>query len=230
MKKRLLLLEPDDKLAEQLSFHLQREGWTVEHCADGEEGLMMAKTSPPDIALVDRAPESISGLEVCRRLRRTPSLTDLPIIMIGPRNDVADPIEGLKSGADDYLAKPFGHRELVARIAAVLRRTRPELAREYLQFADLEMDLASYRVRRAGNDIALGPTEFRLLRQFLEHPRHVLSRERLVTNVWGDEHGIELRTVDVHVRRLRQALELPGRPDLIRTVRQTGYSLDDEAA
>jgi two-component system, OmpR family, phosphate regulon response regulator PhoB len=230
VRKRLLLVEADAGMAEQLTFRLRREGWDVEQQSDGEDALLSAKSDPPDLVLLNWTTDSISGLEVCRRLRRTPGLAELPIIMISWKDEVADRIAGLRTGADDYLPKPFSHRELVARIAAVLRRVRPELGRELLHFAGLEMDLAAYRVRRDGRDIALGPTEFRLLRHFLENPRHVLTRERLVNSVWGEENGIEARTVDVHVRRLRQALHAPGRPDLIRTVREVGYSLDDEAA
>ncbi len=230
MKRRLLLVEDDPGLVELLTWHLAREAFEVEQTPDGEQALLLAKQDPPDLVLLDWMIEGISGIEVCRRLRRTPGLTGVPIIMISGRDEESDRIHGLETGADDYLAKPFSPRELIARISALLRRAQPNDAREELRFADLEMDLARHRVRRSGHLVALGPTEFRLLRYLMEHPRRVFSRERLLDTVWGREKDIEIRTVDVHVRRLRQALAITGAPDLIRTVRQAGYALDDEAA
>jgi two-component system phosphate regulon response regulator PhoB len=172
--------------------------------------------------------EGVSGIEVCRRLRRKTGTANVPIIMLTARGEEGDRIRGLETGADDYVTKPFSPRELVARVAAVLRRVRPALAEERLAFADVEMDVVSHRVRRGGEPIALGPTEFRLLRHFLEHPRRVFARERLIDAVWSPDSDIDGRTVDVHVRRLRKALNDGGRPDLIRTVRSAGYSLDAE--
>ena len=230
MKPRLLLVEDDPGLIELLKWHLEREAFDVEHTPDGEEALMLAKESPPDIILLDWMIEGVSGIEVCRRLRRTPGTASVPIIMITGRDEESDRIRGLETGADDYVTKPFSPRELIARIGAVLRRARPVMESEELRFADVEMDLARHRVRRSGRNIALGPTEFRLLRHLMEHPRRVFSRERLLDVVWGRDKEIEIRTVDVHVRRLRQALGISGKPELIRTVRQAGYALDDETA
>ena len=230
MKSRLLLVEDDPGLVELLRWHLEREAFDVAHTPDGEEALMLAKESPPDVILLDWMIEGVSGIEVCRRLRRTPGTAAVPIIMITGRDEESDRIQGLDTGADDYVTKPFSPRELIARISAVLRRARPVLPSEELRFADLEMDLARHRVRRAGRPIALGPTEFRLLRHLMENPRRVFSRERLLDIVWGRDKEIEIRTVDVHVRRLRQALGGPEESELIRTVRQAGYALDDEAA
>ena len=227
---RLLLVEDDPGLTELLKWHLERESFSVTHTPDGEEALMLAKESPPDIVLLDWMIEGVSGIEVCRRLRRTPGTAQVPIIMITGRGEEEDRIRGLETGADDYMAKPFSPRELVARVFAVLRRARPVLPDEKLRFADLEMDLARHRVHRSGQNVALGPTEFRLLRYLMENPRRVVARERLLDTVWGRDKEIELRTVDVHIRRLRQALAVAGRPELIRTVRQAGYALDDEAA
>ena len=172
--------------------------------------------------------ESLSGIEVCRRLRRTPETQNVPIIMLTGRGEEADRVRGLETGADDYVTKPFSPRELVARVKAVLRRVRPALAGEKLRFADLEMDIVSHKVKRGGQTIPLGPTEYRLLRHFLEHPGRVFTRERLLDAVWGRDKEIETRTVDVHIRRLRQALDRPGKPELIRTVRSAGYALDDD--
>ncbi|WP_114954500.1 phosphate regulon transcriptional regulator PhoB [Sphingosinicella terrae] len=230
MKPRLLLVEDDPGLIELLRWHLEREAFEVAQTPDGEEALMLAKESPPDVILLDWMIEGISGIEVCRRLRRTPGTAGVPIIMITGRDEEGDRICGLETGADDYVTKPFSPRELIARIGAVMRRSRGAPAAEELRFADLEMDLARHRVRRSGRNVPLGPTEFRLLRQLMENPRRVFSRERLLDLVWGRDKEIEVRTVDVHVRRLRQALGANGRPELIRTVRQAGYALDDEVA
>ena len=224
----MLLVEDDRGLVELLRWHLEREGYDVVDTPDGEEALRLAKEVPPDLVLLDWMIEGVSGIEVCRRLRRTPQLALVPIIIITGRDEESDRILGLETGADDYMTKPFSPRELIARIGAVLRRAQPVLPSERLHFSDLEMDLARYRVRRNGRNVALGPTEFRLLRHLMEHPRRVFSRERLLDAVWGREKEIEIRTIDVHVRRLRQALAAPGKPELIRTVRQAGYALDDE--
>ena len=165
---------------------------------------------------------------MCRRLRRKPATANMPIIMLTARGEESDRIRGLETGADDYVTKPFSPRELVARVGAVLRRIRPALAGEQLSYGDIEMDVARHKVRRSGQAVALGPTEFRLLKHFLEHPGRVFSRERLLDGVWSHDPDIELRTVDVHVRRLRKALNDGGGRDVIRTVRSAGYSLDRE--
>lgn len=229
-KVRILLVEDDRSLVELLSFHLRRAEFDVETTADGEEALLLARESPPDLVILDWMIEGISGLEVCRRLRRLPETANVPIIMLTARGEEADRIRGLETGADDYVTKPFSPRELIARVGAVLRRIRPALAGENLSFGGIEMDLMAHKVRRDGKSISLGPTEFRLLRHFLEHPRHVFSRERLLDSVWGHDSEIELRTVDVHIRRLRGAINVDGKPDLIRTVRAAGYALDDPEA
>ncbi|TFI57990.1 phosphate regulon transcriptional regulatory protein PhoB [Sphingomonas parva] len=224
---RLLLVEDDRALAELLLFHFGKEGFAVEHTTDGEEALLLAEERPPDIVILDWMIEGVSGIEVCRRLRRREATANVPIIMLTARGEEADRIRGLETGADDYVTKPFSPRELVARVAAVLRRVRPALAGGQLRFADLEMDLAAHKVRRAGRAVALGPTEFRLLRHFMEHPGRVFSRERLLDAVWPHDAEIEARTVDVHIRRLRKALNESGGKDVIRTVRSAGYSLDE---
>lgn len=224
----MLLVEDDAALAELLTFHFSREDFNVRHTPDGEEALILAKEKVPDIVLLDWMVENLSGIEVCRRLRRDPGTANVPIIMLTARGEEEDRIRGLDTGADDYVTKPFSPRELIARVQAVLRRVRPALAGETLRYADIEIDTVAHRVRRDGHAIALGPTEFRLLRHFLEHPGHVFSRERLLDSVWGQNSDIELRTVDVHIRRLRKAINDGGRPDLIRTVRSAGYALDAE--
>ncbi len=225
---KLLLVEDDKTLAELLIWHFEREEFDVRRTADGEEALLLAEESPPDIVILDWMIEGVSGLEVCRRLRRKSATANVPIIMLTARGEESDRIRGLETGADDYVTKPFSPRELLARIAAVLRRVRPALAGEQLNYADVEMDVAAHKVRRGGKAIALGPTEFRLLRHFLEHPGRVYSRERLLDSGRGHDSDIELRTVDVHIRRLRKAVNAGGRADLVRTVRSAGYALDSE--
>jgi two-component system phosphate regulon response regulator PhoB len=198
----------------------------VTRTGDGEEALMLAAERPPDIVILDWMIEGVSGLEVCRRLRRKAATANVPIIMLTARGEEADRVRGLETGADDYVTKPFSPKELVARAAAVLRRVRPALAAETLEYGGLEMDLTGHKVRRDGRPVSLGPTEYRLLRHLLENPGRVFSRQQLLEAVWPHSEDIELRTVDVHVRRLRRAL---GEPDLIRTVRSAGYALDSES-
>ena len=224
----MLLVEDDAALAELVVWHFEREGFTVSHTPDGEEALLLARERTPDIVLLDWMIEGISGLEVCRRLRRLPDTANVPIIMLTARGEEEDRVRGLETGADDYVTKPFSPRELVARAGAVLRRVRPALAGGELAYADITMDPVRHRVARAGSPVALGPTEFRLLRHFLEHPGRVFSREQLLDAVWPHDSEIESRTVDVHIRRLRKAINGEGLPDLVRTVRSAGYALDHD--
>ena len=225
----ILLVEDDRSLAELLTWNLEREEYQVEHTADGEEALLLARENPPDLVLLDWMIEGLSGIEVCRRLRRIPDTANVPIIMLTARGEEEDRVRGLETGADDYVTKPFSPRELVARVGAVLRRVRPALAGEQLSYSDIEMDTVSHKVRRAGMSVPLGPTEFRLLKHFLEHPGRVFSRERLLDSVWGRDSDIEPRTVDVHIRRLRKAINVGNCADVIRTVRSAGYALDADA-
>ncbi len=225
MAARLLIVEDDPALAELLVWHFEAEGYDVTQTADGEEALLLAAEQTPDAIILDWMIENISGIEVCRRLRRSAETANVPIIMLTARGEEEDRIRGLETGADDYVTKPFSPRELIARMAAILRRTRPVLAGKTLKIEDLELDPIAHRVRRSGQEIAMGPTEFRLLQHFMERPGRVLSRAQLVTGVWGHDSDIEERTVDVQVKRLRAAINAPGGKDLIRTVRSAGYSL-----
>ncbi|MEA3018193.1 MAG: two-component system, OmpR family, phosphate regulon response regulator PhoB [Sphingomonadales bacterium] len=225
---KLLLVEDDKALAELLVWHFERQGFAVRRTADGEEALLLAEEEVPDVVVLDWMIEGVSGLEACRRLRRRPATANLPIIMLTARGEEADRIRGLETGADDYVTKPFSPAELVARVHAVLRRVRPALAASEIGYGDIAMDLVRHRVTRGGARIELGPTEYKLLRHFLENPERVFSRAQLLDRVWGADSAIELRTVDVHVRRLRSALNEGGRPDPIRTIRSEGYSLDAE--
>ncbi len=225
----ILVVEDESALVTLLRYNLEREGFRVAEARDGEEALLMAREQKPDLVLLDWMLPLLSGLEVCRQMRRMAETRGVPIIMLTARGEEGDKLRGLDSGADDYVTKPFSPSELVARIRAALRRSRPTANGESLQFEDLTMDLAAHRVRRRGRDIHLGPTEFRLLRYLLEHQGRVFSREQLLDMVWGQDVYVEPRTVDVHIRRLRKAINASNETDLIRTVRSAGYSLDREA-
>ncbi len=229
MKPLILVVEDEAALVTLLRYNLEREGFRVAAAHDGEEALVMAAEERPDLVLLDWMLPLTSGLEVCRRLRRQPETRDVPILILTARGEEADKVRGLDSGADDYITKPFSPAELIARIRAVLRRAQPQLTSEVLQFEDLTMDLAAHRVRRGSRDVHLGPTEFRLLRHLMQHPGRVFSREQLLDAVWGHDVYVEPRTVDVHIRRLRKALNTGPEADLIRTVRAAGYALDHPA-
>ena len=228
MKPLILIVEDEESLVELLRYNLDRSGFRTAAAADGEEALLQIAEERPDLVIVDWMLPLVSGLELCRQIRRRKDMRNIPLIMLTARGEEADRIRGLDSGADDYIAKPFSVAELIARIRAVLRRLRPALEAEQLECADLVMNLHSHRVARGGRRLHLSPTEYRLLRHFLEHPGRVFSREELLDAVWGREIYVEARTVDVHIRRLRKVLNQDEQPDLIRTVRAAGYALDNE--
>jgi two-component system phosphate regulon response regulator PhoB len=223
---RLLLVEDDPALAELLEFRFRNEGYQVQVTPDGDEALLLAAEEAPDLVVLDWMIEGTSGIEVCRRLRKSKTTAHVPILMLTARGAEDDKVRGLDTGADDFLTKPFSPRELLARVNAILRRIRPALAGEMLTVGDLSLDATAHKVTRSGKVMALGPTEFRLLRHFMEHPGRVFSRNQLLDAVWGNESEIELRTVDVHIRRLRKGIEIEGAPDPVRTVRSAGYSLE----
>ena len=202
-----------------------RPGQTAE-ARDGEEAMLQIAEQMPDLVILDWMLPLMSGIEVCRQLRRLPETRRLPIVMLTARGEEGDKLRGLDAGADDYVTKPFSPSELIARLRAVLRRARPEREDETLKYQDLIMDLASHRVKRNGREVHLGPTEFRLLRHLLENQGRVFSREQLLDMVWGRDVYVEPRTVDVHIRRLRKAINNDDENDLIRTVRAAGYALD----
>lgn len=222
----ILLVEDDADIARMLRHNLTRDGFSVRFAANGEEALIMIDEQRPDLAILDWMLPAVSGIEVCRRLRRSERTRMLPIVMLTARAEAEDAVRGLDSGADDYVPKPFSPRELSARIRALLRRARPAFEKTRLECGDVAMDLETCRVWRGERQIGLGPTEFRLLRHFLEHPRRVFSREQLLDSVWGRDIAIEPRTVDVHIRRLRKAINGEGDFDVIRTVRSAGYALE----
>jgi two-component system phosphate regulon response regulator PhoB len=226
LQPNVLIVEDEPPLVELLSYNLEKAGFQAQIARDGEEALLAVEERRPDLVLLDWMLPYVSGIEICRRLRRDPETRDLPIILLTARGEEDDRIRGLDVGADDYVVKPFSPSELVARVRAVLRRTRPAFDQDLLTYGDIAMDLATHRVSRADAPVELGPTEFRLLRFLMEHPGRIFSREQLLDSIWGHDAYIEPRTVDVHIRRLRKAMNLPGTDDLIRTVRSAGYALD----
>ena len=226
VKPSVLIVEDETGLVELLRYNLERAGFEVAVAGDGEEAMTAIAEHRPDLVLLDWMLPLMSGIEVCRQIRRQTDTANLPIIMLTARGEEGDRIRGLDAGADDYVAKPFSPTELISRIRAVLRRIRPALTDQVLAYADLRMDLAAHRVTRGSRNVHLGPTEFRLLRYLMEHPGRVFSREQLLDAVWGKDVYVEARTVDVHIRRLRKALNGEDGPDVIRTVRAAGYALD----
>jgi two-component system phosphate regulon response regulator PhoB len=222
----ILIVEDEEALAQLLQYNLEKEGYQTVRAADGEEAMLLADESPPDLVLLDWMLPKLSGIEVCRRLRANRKLRNTPIIILTARGEETDRIRGLDTGADDYLVKPISMTELVARVRAVLRRVRPGLAEDVVVHGDITLDRVAHRVRRADHEVHLGPTEFRLLDHLMQNPRRVFSREQLLDSVWGADIYVEARTVDVHVGRLRKALMQGGKPDPVRTVRSAGYSLD----
>ena len=226
LQPNVLIVEDEPPLVELLSYNLEKAGFQAQIARDGDEALLAIEERRPDLVLLDWMLPYVSGIEICRRLRRNPETRDLPIILLTARGEEDDRIRGLEAGADDYVVKPFSPSELVARVRAVLRRTRPAFDKDLLTYGDIAMDLTTHRVSRADAPVELGPPEFRLRRFLMEHPGRVFSREQLLDSVWGHDAYIEPRTVDVHIRRLRKAMNLPGTDDLIRTVRSAGYALD----
>lgn len=222
----ILVIEDDDAIATLIQYNLEKEGYDVAVAGDGEEGLVQSDERQPDLVVLDWMLPKVSGIEVCRRLRGRPETRNVPIIMLTARGEESDRVRGLDTGADDYLTKPFSVPELNARIRAVLRRIRPGLADDRLVHGDIVVDRVAHRVKRAGKEVHLGPTEYRLLDHLIQHPGRVFSREQLLDAVWGSDVYVEARTVDVHVGRLRKALMQDVDLDPIRTVRSAGYSLD----
>ncbi len=226
MDATILVVDDEAPILALLRYNLDKAGYRVVEATDGQEALTLIREQSPDLVVLDWMLPSISGIEVCRQVRRDSELRNLPIIMLTARGEEQDRVRGLEVGADDYIPKPFSPAELLARIRAVLRRIRPALSEEALSYADLHMDLAAHRVSRAGKPIHLGPREFDMLRFLMEHPGRVFSREQLLDSVWGNDIFVEPRTVDVHIGRLRKALNIAESKDLIRTVRSAGYALD----
>lgn len=224
----VLIVEDEPAQLEVLTYNLGSEGFRLAHASDGEEALLITDELQPDLIILDWMLPNVSGIEVCRRLRARAETKSIPIIMLTARGEETDRVRGLETGADDYIVKPYSVNELIARVRAMLRRTRPGGIGETLEFDDIRLDPEQHKVTRDGKAVKLGPTEYRLLWTFMEKPGRVWSREQLLDRVWGREADVDLRTVDVHVGRLRKALNVDDARDLIRTVRSAGYSLDNE--
>lgn len=224
--QKIMIVEDEDDIVTLLQYNLEREGFEVAAETNGGRAVDAIALWQPDLILLDWMLPEKSGIDICREIRESNDLRNIPIIMLTARGEEADKIEGLSIGADDYMTKPFSVPELVARIRALLRRTRQTAVKGVLEFEDVKMDLATCRVTRGNRFVHLGPTEFRLLQFLMEKPRHVFPREVLLKEVWGADIHVELRTVDVHIRRLRKAMNDGGEKDLIRTIRAAGYSID----
>lgn len=227
---KILIVEDEAALVDLLRYNLEAAGFQVVAADDGEEGYKLAVAERPDVILLDWMLPVASGVVVCKKIRETDTIRSTPIILITARAEESDKIEGLDSGADDYVTKPFSPSELIARIKALLRRTKPSAHGQMVEVGDVSMDLTAMKVTRRKRPVHLGPTEFRLLLFFMENPGRVFSREDLKQQIWGDDDQIEARTVDVLIRRLRKALVEGDEPDIIRTVRSAGYSFDPPKA
>ena len=227
MGARILIVEDEEPLALLLRYNLEAEGYEVETVARGDEADIRLREAPPDLAVLDWMLPGISGIELCRRLRARPGSKALPIIMLTARGEESERLRGLTTGADDYIVKPFSVPEFLARIRALLRRSKPERLAAVLRAGDIALDRERRRVFRGEREVALGPTEFRLLEFLMQNPGRVYSRDQLLDGVWGRDIYIDERTVDVHVGRLRKALNRGRNPDPIRTVRGSGYSFDE---
>ncbi|MEL6856806.1 MAG: phosphate regulon transcriptional regulator PhoB [Pseudomonadota bacterium] len=225
MKPFIVIAEDEQAVSELLRYNLEAEGYETATARDGDEAMLLIDERIPDLMLLDWMLPKISGIEICRRVRTRQETANLPIIMLTARTEEADRIRGLETGADDYVTKPFSTNELMARVKAVLRRIRPALMDDKIRVGDIHIDRTTHSVARDGKDIHLGPTEFRLLEYFAQHPGRVFSREQLLDGVWGSDVYVEARTVDVHIGRLRKALMSQGGDNPIRTVRSAGYSL-----
>ena len=227
MGARIMIVEDEEPLALLLRYNLEAEGYDVETVARGDDADVRLRETPPDLVVLDWMLPGLSGIELCRRLRARPESKALPIIMLTARGEESERVRGLATGADDYIVKPFSVPELIARVRALLRRANPGRVADMLKHGNIELDREKKRVSRAGRDIELGPTEYRLLEFLMERPGRVFSREQLLNGVWGSEVYIDERTVDVHIGRLRSALNRGHEADPIRTVRGAGYALDD---
>ncbi|MBW4022823.1 MAG: phosphate regulon transcriptional regulatory protein PhoB [Proteobacteria bacterium] len=227
-KPLVLIVEDEAALMTMLRYNLEKQGFRVEEAGDGEEALTRINELKPDMVLLDWMLPHLSGIEVCRQIRRRPATRELPVIMITARSEDQDAVRGLNTGADDYVTKPFSTEALVARMRALMRRSNTVPAKGELRFHDIVLDLAAHRISRNGRPLHLGPTEYRLMEFLMQRPRRVFSREELLDAIWGPSIHVEPRTVDVHIRRLRKAINAPDELDVVRTVRAAGYALDTE--
>ena len=228
MKAKIFIVEDEPSIVTLVKYNLEKENYKVFFSHNGEEGLKEIKKTDPDLVLLDWMLPDLSGIEICKALKKDPKYKNLPIIMLTAKNQDEDKVLGLNTGADDYLSKPFSHSELIARVNALLRRSKPSVTEDVVIFEDLKVDRLRRKVFRGEVEINVGPTEYRLIDFFVKNPTRVYSREQLLENIWQNNVHVEARTVDVHIRRLRQAINLPNTKDLIRTVRIAGYALDND--
>ena len=226
MSAHLFIAEDETAIVSLLKYNLEKEGHKISSSENGEEALKLIKDKNPDLILMDWMLPDLSGVEICKQLKKNKKYSDIPIIMLTAKGEEEDKLKAFDTGADDYVTKPFSQKELNARIKSLLRRSKPQASSDIVQFTDLKIDRITKRVYRKGLEISLGPTEFKLLDFFIKNPKRVYSREQLLNNVWGENIYVESRTVDVHIRRLRQAINIDGSKSLIRTVRSAGYSLE----
>ena len=225
MNGKIFIIEDETSIIQLVQHNLEKDGFIVSSAINGNEGLKDIKKFEPNLLLLDWMLPDLSGIEICKRIRKDTSFKNLPVIMLTAKGEEEDKIKGLDSGADDYLTKPFSYNELLARIKAILRRSDPKTVSDTLEFDDLKLDRLEKRVFRDSIEIQLGPTEFRLLEFFLTNPKRVFTRDQILENVWPNNINVETRTIDVHIRRLRKSININNNKELIRTVRSSGYSL-----
>ena len=226
MPAHIFIAEDETSIITLLKYNLEKESYKVSFCENGEQALKQIKDKHPDLILMDWMLPDLSGVEVCKNLKKDNKYNDIPIIMLTAKGEEEDKLRAFDTGADDYVTKPFSQKELNARIKSLLRRSKPQSSADVVEFTDLKIDRITKRVYRNNVEINLGPTEFKLLDFFIKNPKRVYSREQLLNNVWGENIYVESRTVDVHIRRLRQAINIDKTKPLIRTVRSAGYSLE----
>ncbi|KRO60853.1 MAG: two-component system response regulator [Pelagibacteraceae bacterium BACL5 MAG-120705-bin12] len=225
MNAKIFIIEDEPSIVKLLKYNLEKEGFIVGFSDNGNEGFKSLKNFDPDILLLDWMLPDLSGIEICKLIKKNEKLSKIPIIMLTARGEEEDKIKGLDSGVDDYMTKPFSLKELFSRIKALLRRSKPNTISNILEFEDLKLDRLEKRVYRKKTEITLGPTEYRLIEFFLTNPKRVFTRDQILENVWPNNINVETRTIDVHIRRLRKSINLPNCKELIRTVRSSGYSL-----
>lgn len=226
MSTNITIIEDEKPLITMLKYNLEKEGFRVTSAETGDEGLKLLKSLMPDLLILDWMLPDFSGIEICRQIKRDAKLKSIPVLMLTARSEEDDKIRGFETGVDDYVTKPFNNKELLLRVKSLLKRAKPSLLEDVAMFKDLKVDRITKKVFRASKEIKVGPTEFKLLNFLIKSPQRVYSREQLLNNVWGENINVEARTVDVHIRRLRKAINIENREDLIRTVRSSGYSLD----
>ncbi len=226
MAANIFIVEDEKPIITLLQYNLEKEGYKVNFSETGEEAIQSIKKNVPDLVILDWMLPDFSGIEVCKQIKKINKLKNIPVLMLTAKSEEEDKVRGFESGVDDYVTKPFSYKEILLRVKSLLKRTKPTLVEDISFFHDLKVDRITKRIFRVDKEIKVGPTEFRLLDFLIKSPKRVYSREQLLNNIWGNEINVEARTVDVHIRRLRKAINIEGLPELIRTVRSSGYSLD----